>query len=256
MTGKIGLFSYVIYVVLIMGFYPISMYGEEKSVPRNYVIKINEQEIYFDLGYNHGVQKGMVYQVLRRGDNAETVQIAKIFVTETFDWVSKAVLKENVADSVIEVGDWVEIILEPVVGTVQSIEKAQKGNHEEIKSKPSIIPAAHEVEEEIKTKSSWTKWATLTAGIATGLASASYYRSMNSTSREIEQIPKDNEYSENFGQLNNKGKKAQTRYYIFTGISTVLLSYTSYKFLLGSRTAPTTFNISRSHMGFRFHRSF
>ena len=95
MTGKIGLFSYVIYVVLIMGFYPISMYGEEKSVPRNYVIKINEQEIYFDLGYNHGVQKGMVYQVLRRGDNAETVQIAKIFVTETFDWVSKAVLKEN-----------------------------------------------------------------------------------------------------------------------------------------------------------------
>ena len=69
MTGKIGLFSYVIYVVLIMGFCPIFMYGEEKSVPRNYVIKINEQEIYFDLGYNHGVQKGMVYQVLRRGDN-------------------------------------------------------------------------------------------------------------------------------------------------------------------------------------------
>ncbi len=256
MTGKIGLFSYVIYVVLTMSFYPISMYGEERSIPRNYVIKINEQEIYFDLGYNHGVQKGMVYQVLRRGDNAETVQIAKIFVTETFDWVSKAVLKENVGDSVIEVGDWVEIILEPVVGTVQSIEKVQKGKHEEIKSKPSIIPAAHEVEEEIKTKSSWTKWATLTAGIATGLASASYYRSMNSTSREIEQIPKDNEYSENFGQLNNKGKKAQTRYYIFTGISTALLSYTSYKFLLGSRTAPTAFNVSRSQMEFRFHRSF
>ena len=256
MTGKIGLFSYVIYVALIMGFYPISMYGEEKSVPRNYVIKINEQEIYFDLGYNHGVQKGMVYQVLRRSDNAETVQIAKIFVTETFDWVSKAVLKENVADSVIEVGDWVEIILEPVVGTVQSIEKAQKGKHEEIKSKPSIIPAAHEVEEEIKTKSSWTKWATLTAGIATGLASVSRYRLVNSTNNEIQQT-KQNQYDvKKIRQLISKGKKAQTRYYIFTGISTVLLSYTSYKFLLGSRTAPTTFNISRSHMGFRFHRSF
>ena len=92
MAGRIGLFSCIIHVALIMVFYLTSTYGEERSTPCNYVIKIDKKKIYFDLGYNHGVRKGMVYQVLRRGDNAERVQIAKIFVTETFDGVSKAVL--------------------------------------------------------------------------------------------------------------------------------------------------------------------
>ena len=126
MTRKIGLFAYVICIALIMYVYSVSSYGGERFTPYNYVIKVNGKKIYFDLGYNHGVQKGMVYQVLRGGDNAETVRIAKILVTETFDSVSKAILREDFADSVIEVGDWVEIVLEPVTGTIQPMKDIQK----------------------------------------------------------------------------------------------------------------------------------
>ncbi|HIA70414.1 TPA: hypothetical protein EYN98_31100 [Candidatus Poribacteria bacterium] len=256
MAGRIGLFSCIIHVALIMVFYLTSTYGEERSTPCNYVIKIDKKKIYFDLGYNHGVRKGMVYQVLRRGDNAERVQIAKIFVTETFDGVSKAVLNENSTDFVIEVGDWVEIILESAVGAIRPMEEIQKDENKEIKSKPSVIPAVHETKEETGSQFNWMKWTTLTTGVVTGLASASYYNSINSTNREIEQAEKNQEYVIKVRQLANKGKKAQTRYYIFTGISATLLSYASYKFLLDSRTNSTTFNISRKHMEFRFHRNF
>ena len=256
MTGKIGLFAYVICILLIVCFHSASTYGGERSTPYNYVIRVNGKKIYFDLGYNHGVQKGMVYQVLRREDNAEAIQVAKILVTETFDSVSKATLKEDFADSVIEVGDWVEIVLEPVTGTMQPMKKTQKEKNKEIQSKPSVIPVVRKTEEEVSKVFNWTRWATLVAGVATGLASSSYYRSMNSTSREIELLPKDNDYSEKFRQLNNKGKESQTRYYIFTGISTVLLSYTSYKFMLGSLTAPPTFNASHGYLEFRFRQSF
>lgn len=256
MIGKIGLFSCVVYIVLIAVFNLTFTYGEERSTPHNYVIKVSGNEIYFDLGYNHGIRKGMVYQVLRRSDSAEPGQIAEIFVTETFGGVSKAILKENFADSVVEVGDWVEIVLEPAVGVVQPPEEMQKGENKEIKSRPLVIPTVSDTKDETGSQFNWMKWSTLTAGVATGLTSVSYYRSINSINREIEQAERNQEYVVTIGQLSNKGKKAQTRYYISTGISAVLLSYTSYRFLLGSRITSTAFNVSRRHMEFRFHRSF
>lgn len=256
MARKIGLFAYVICIALIMCVHSVSTYGRERSTPYNYVIKVNEKKIYFDLGYNHGVQKGMVYQVLRKGDNAETVQIAKILVTETFDSVSKAILKEDFADFVIEVGDWVEIVLEPVTGTIQPMKNTQKEKNKEIQSKPSVIPVVRKTEEEVSKSFSWTRWATLAAGVATGFASVANYRSLNSTNNEIEQNKLTQYDVKKIRQLIETGKSAQTRYYIFTGITAVLLSYTSYKFLLVSRTAPTTFNASPRYLEFRFHQSF
>ena len=256
MTRKIGLFAYVICIALIMYVYSVSSYGGERFTPYNYVIKVNGKKIYFDLGYNHGVQKGMVYQVLRGGDNAETVRIAKILVTETFDSVSKAILREDFADSVIEVGDWVEIVLESVTGTIQPMKNVQKEKNKEIQSESLVIPVVRKTEGEVSRSFSWTRWATLAAGVATGFASVSNYRSLNSTNNEIEQNKRTQYDVKKIRQLIETGKSAQTRYYIFTGISAVLLSYTSYKFMLGSLTAPTTFNASPGYLEFRFHQSF
>ena len=161
-------------------------FNVEAQDGRGYITRVDGEQIYLDLGSNHGIEVGMLYSVYQQLDG-EKIEIAKIRVTQVMNQMSIARILSLNSGKKIGTTDRIDII--PETDDTYSQDSSQVSGRDGLnKSAPSpramenttsssrlrrMTPARDN--RLTKLKKHRSAWACLGAGIAS-LGSAAYFK--------------------------------------------------------------------------------
>lgn len=177
-----------------------------------YVILINNDEIYIDMGLDNGICEGMNLLAYRM-NNGERVDVARLAVTRVFDVVSSAKPISLEQNMTINAGDMVEVI--PIPET-------------------DLVGMTREGTIYRREKSRKLTWAFFGLGLIAGGGSGYFRNSARASYQKYQTATIPEDIAEYRQQTEDLNKKSQ----IFLGASIFFLSITTYRILFGGSDEP------------------
>ena len=184
-----------------------------------YVILINNDEIYIDMGLDNGICEGMNFLVYRM-NNGRRVDVARLAATRVFDVVSNAKpisLEQNLT---ISEGDMVEVI--PI-------------------SETDLYGMTQEQTTYRKKKSHKLTWTFFGLGLIAGGGAGYFWNSSNASHEKYQSATIPNEIMKYRKEAEDLNKK----YQILLGTSFFFLSITSYRVLFGGSDEPVNVGLGK-----------
>jgi len=214
---------YLIILLIFSIFLPHASAQEVNSTSDNkYVILINNDEIYIDMGLDDGICEGMNFSVYRM-NNGERVDVARLAVTQVFDVVSSAKPVSLEQNLTINAGDMVEVI--PISET----------------DLYGMIPKQVTYRKKKSGKLTWTFFG---LGLITGGGAGYFWNSSNTSYEKYQTATIPDEITKYRKQTEDFNKKSQ----ILLGTSIFFLSITTYRILFGGSDEPVNVSLDKQKL--------
>jgi len=214
---------YLIILLFFAVFLPHASAQEVNSTSDNrYVILINNDEIYIDMGLDDGICEGMNFLVYRM-NNGERVDVARLAITRVFDVVSNAKPVSLEQNLTINEGDMVEVI--PI-------------------SEADLLGMTPKQATFRQKKSHKLTWTFFGLSLIAGGGAGYFWNSSNTSYQKYQTATIPDEITKYRKQTEDFNKKSQ----IFLGTSIFFFSITTYRILFGGSDEPVNVGLGKQRL--------